>query len=102
MTERRDPMVDHKASLADHVYRLRRMGYPGNLRMEFPIYTGEDVRWTATIIGNLSQGLVELIRNRQAPHLTQVLEARSLIIRADNELKRRSSHRIVKNQYRNI
>lgn len=100
--KRRDPAVDPDAQLRDFVYRLRRMGYPGNLRMEFPIYTGEDVRWTATIIDKLSTGLVQLAANRAAPQLTQVLEARGLIISADRELKLRSSHNVVKKQHRNI
>lgn len=99
---RRDPKNDPDVKLPDLVYRLRRMGYPGNVRMEFPIYTGEDVRWTATIITNLSTELVKVISNKQVPHLTQVLEARSLVIGADRQLKLRSSHQKVKNQYRNI
>ncbi|MFO0268913.1 MAG: hypothetical protein ACK53W_00030 [Gemmatimonadota bacterium] len=101
-TRRRDAKDDPQATLPDFVYRLRRMGYPGNVRMEFPIYTGEDVRWTATIMSALSTELVRIVANRQVPHLTQVLAARGLIIRADNELKLRSSHHVVKKQHRNI
>lgn len=100
--KRRDAKTDPDATLQDFVYRLRRMGYPGNVRMEFPIYTGEDVKWAATIITELSTELVKVITNKQAPHLTQVLEARSLVIGADRQLKLRSSHQIVKKQYRNI
>lgn len=100
--KRRDAKNDPSATLPDFVYRLRRMGYPGNVRMEFPIYTGEDVKWTATIITDLSTELVKVISNKQVPHLTQVLEARSLVISADRQLKLRSSHQTVKKQYRNI
>jgi hypothetical protein len=99
---RRDAKNDPDATLPDFVYRLRRMGYPGNVRMEFPIYTGEDVRWTATIIHRLSDELVRIVANRNVPHLTQVLAARGLVIQADSELKLRSSHQIVKKRYRNI
>lgn len=102
--KKRDPATDPDATIRDFVYRLRRMGYLGNIRAEFPIYTPEDVRWLATLLSNAQAELLALVRTmppcggRVHEPLRYVLEARSVISTLDRELKRRTSHETARQQ----
>ena len=98
--KRRDPAVDPKAGIKDFVYRLRRMGYPGNVRVEFPVYLPLDVRWVATLMDTAARALVEVVREMgpgdSAKPLAAVLEARAVLVRLDRELQRHTSAAEVK------
>lgn len=96
----RDPERDPDAALADFVYRLRRMGYPGNVRVEFPVYTVEDVRWVCKIVSDASLALINLTKDMTMNPLHRVLSARSIIVAMDKELKRRTTHNRVRKELR--
>lgn len=93
--KRRDPKHDPEATLPDFVYRLRRMGYPGNVRVEFPIYTPMDVKWCAKILGDLAPELIAISQDTKMEPLIRVLRTRAALVRADVELKQRTNHRQV-------
>jgi len=86
---RRDPATDPAATVADFVYRLRRMGYPGNVRVEFPIYTVEDVKWCARLMERATRELLACAGDSARPPLGRVLEARALVVALDREMRRR-------------
>ena len=86
---RRDPATDPGATVADFVYRLRRMGYPGNVRVEFPIYTVEDVRWCARLMEKATRDLLACAGDSARQPLGRVLEARALVVALDREMRRR-------------
>jgi len=97
--KKRDPAIDPDATLRDFIFRLRRMGYPGNLRLELPIYTPEDVRWLATLLGNAQAELLKIVRamppcgGRVHEPLRYVLAARSALANLDQAIKRHTSHK---------
>lgn len=76
------------------------MGYPGNVRVEFPVFTMEDVRWTGKIVSDASLAFIDLVKNQTMNPLQRVLAARSIIVAMDAELKRRTSHDRVKKEFR--
>ena len=119
----RDPATDPRATVPDFVYRLRRLGYPGTVRCEVPLYIPLDVRWCAKLVNDLSNELNELVR-RMGPagspgyfaepdqdesavpgatsfhvpagslgYLKCVLDARALFVWFERELKRHTSDR---------
>lgn len=96
--KKRDPAIDADATLRDFIFRLRRMGYPGNLRIEVPIYTPEDVRWLATLLGNAQAELLNIVRDmppcggRVHEPLRVVLAARGVMADLDQGIKRHTSH----------
>ena len=96
----RDPATDPQAEIPDFVYRLRRMGYPGNVRVEFPIYTVEDAKWCAKLMEGAAQSLIALARKigpgQSSAPLAAVLEARAILVWLNHELQRRTSAREVK------
>ena len=92
----KDPSFDPDATVGDFVYRLRRMGYPGNVRVEFPIYTVEDVKWTAKLMEDASRALIHCVSDPSLNPLQRVLQARAVMVYADHQLKTRTSHRRVK------
>jgi hypothetical protein len=100
--KKRDPAMDAEAGLQDFVYRLRRMGYPGNVRVEFPIYTVEDVRWTAKIIHDAANLLVEVTKDKAMNPLQRVLAARGIAVEIDRQLKVRTTHRSVSGKMKHI
>ena len=102
MAIKKDPATDIDAQLPDFVYRLRRMGYPGNVRVEFPIYTVEDVKWTAKVIEDAARLLVEVTVDKTMNPLQRVLAARGIAVQVDALLKRRTNHRKVTRSMRNI
>ena len=98
--KRRDPAVDPKATVKDFVYRLRRMGWPGNVRVEFPLWKPTDVRWCATLVGDAARDLLKIVREMGpgdcAKPLAAVLEARAIVVHLDRELQRHTSDAEVK------
>lgn len=100
--KKRDPAVDAEAGLSDFVYRLRNMGYPGNVRVEFPIYTVEDVRWVAKVIHDAATLLIEVTQDKTMNPLQRVLAARGIAVQVDQLLKRRTTHRKVARTMRHI
>lgn len=100
--KKRDPATDADASLREFVMRLRHMGYPGNVRLECPIFTPSDVRWCATLFDNAARELVDLVRalgpigKRPKMPLEPVLRARAILQRLDSELKQCTTHNEVK------
>lgn len=99
---RRDPAVDVDAKVQDFVYRLRRMGYPGNVRVEFPIYTVEDVRWISKVVSDAATLLIEVSQDKTMNPLQRVLAARGIAVQVDQMLKRRTNHKKVAGTMRNI
>lgn len=99
---KKDPAQNAEAGLSDFVYRLRRMGYPGNVRVEFPIYTVEDVRWTAKVIHDAATLLIEVTQDKTMNPLQRVLAARGIAVEVDRLLKVRTTHRKVAQTMRNI
>lgn len=102
MKQNKDPATNPQASVQDFVYRLRRMGYPGNVRVEFPIYTVEDVRWTAKVVSDAAHLLIEAAQNTTMNPLQRVLAARGIAVHMDSLLKRRTNHRKVASSMRQI
>lgn len=98
----RDPTVDPQSQVQDFVYRLRRMGYPGNVRVEFPIYNVEDVRWTAKVISDAANLLIEVVQDKTMNPLQRVLAARGIAVHVDALMKRRTNHRKVAKTMRHI
>jgi hypothetical protein len=92
---KRDPMFDPESTVEDFVYRLRRMGYPGNVRVEFPIFTPGDVAWCATILDDLNREILAVRQSTKLPPLVRVLRARAALVKADRELKLRTTHKQV-------
>lgn len=93
---RRDPHTDPAAALPDFVYRLRRMGYPGNVRVEFPIFMASDVAWCAKILSDTAPYLIHISQDTSVTALIRVLRARAALVQMDRELKLRTTHRQVK------
>lgn len=94
--KKRDPLHDPKAALPDFVYRLRRMGYPGNVRVEFPLFMASDVAWAAKIVGDVAPTLIAISQDTTVMPLIRVLRARAALAQMDTELKLRTTHRQVK------
>lgn len=100
--KKRDPATDTEATIRDFVFRLRHMGYLGNIRAEFPIYTPDDVRWLATLMATAQAELLAIVRSmppcggRVHEPLRHVLAARGVIAKLDQELKLNTSHAAAK------
>jgi len=100
--KKRDPAHDADAGLSDFVYRLRNMGYPGNVRVEFPIYTVEDVRWASKIVQDAATLLLEVTQSKTMNPLQRVLEARGIAVHMDQQFKLRTTHRKVSRTMRHV
>lgn len=92
--KKRDPAVDVDASFADLAKRLMHMGYPGNVRVEFPLYTVEDVKWVATLVDAAARALVQLHKeiganDRREGPLKFLCAARSIVVDMDKKMKQR-------------
>jgi hypothetical protein len=96
--KKRDPATDPDATVRDFVTRLRNIGYPGNVRVEFPIYTIEDVRWCAKLVDDANRELLALVRALGAAGrhpktpLEFVLRARAIAQRLDQQMKHHTTH----------
>lgn len=63
----------HRQELASYLYRL---GRGINCRMDIPVLTIEDIKWAATIFGELSKKLANLAFNDDRVEIYRILAAR--------------------------
>jgi hypothetical protein len=89
-------MSDPDATLPDFVMRLRRMGYAGNVRVEFPIYMVSDVMWTTKIMTAALDRLTAICRDTTTVPLVRVLRTRAALVEMDLTLKRRTTYQRVR------
>lgn len=63
----------HRQELASY---LNRLGRGINCRMDIPVLTIEDIKWAATVLGELSKDLADLAFNDERVEIYRILSAR--------------------------
>ena len=102
MTRKRDPRTDKSATLQDFVRRVNRMGFPQAQRVEYPIWTREDIKWAAVETEKLFRRLQELGWGEpDLDPVARVIHARMAVISQAHAMSYKTSNlkarRIVKN-----
>ena len=93
MLKKRNPMVDEDAGLSDVVFRLRKMGHAGSVRVDFPVYTTEDAKWAAKLMSDCAMQIVQFTQATDIVPMVRVLRARGALAQLATEVKLRTSHR---------
>jgi hypothetical protein len=102
MTRKRDPRTDKSATLQDFVRRVNRMGFPQAQRVEYPIWTREDIKWAAVETEKLFRRLQELGWGEpDLDPVARVIHARMAVISQAHAMSHKTSNlkarKIVKN-----
>jgi hypothetical protein len=94
---KRDPRTDKAATLEDFVRRVNRMGFPQAQRVEYPIWTREDIKWAAVETEKLFKDLKELGWGREdLDPVSRVVHARLAIIRKAHAMSHRTNNMAAK------
>jgi hypothetical protein len=99
---KRDPRTDKSATLEDFVRRVNRMGFPQAQRVEYPIWTREDIKWAAVETEKLYRRLQELGWGEpDLDPVSRVVHARLAVIAQAHAMSYKTSNlkarKIVKN-----
>ena len=102
MARKRDPRTDKSATLQDFVRRVNRMGFPQAQRVEYPIWTREDIKWAAVETEKLFRRLQELGWGEpDLDPVARVIHARMAVISQAHAMSYKTSNlkarKIVKN-----
>lgn len=90
---KRDPRVDKHSTLEDFVRRVNRMGFPNAQRVDYPIWTREDIRWAAVETEKLYRRLQELGWGEPTlDPVARVIHARLAIIAKAHAMSYRTSN----------
>lgn len=93
MARHRDPRTDEAARLEDFVRRINHCGFPNSHRVEYPIWTVEDVKWAAFLTEKLLRELSEFAYHRHdLDPLERVLRARMAVIGVAHAMNLRTSN----------
>lgn len=91
--KRRDPRTDPAATLEDFVRRINRMGFPNAHRVEFPLWSVQDIRWAACLVEKLYHELKEYgWHSTDLDPLERVLRARMATIGVAHAMRYRTSN----------
>lgn len=66
------------------------VGQPVNVRLDIPILSVQDVKWTATLLEKLAKDLTEVAFGEGKVPTIRILQARSRISRAANDIAHRN------------
>jgi hypothetical protein len=90
---KRDPRVDKHSTLEDFVRRVNRMGFPNAQRVDYPIWTREDIRWAAVETEKLYRRLQELGWGEPTlDPVARVIHARLAVISQAHAMSYRTSN----------
>lgn len=90
---KRDPRTDPKATLEDFVRRINRIGFPNAHRLEFPIWTVEDIKWCAVMTEQLLHMLKSYAYGRKdLDPLSRVLQARLSVVSVAHSMRHRTNN----------
>lgn len=102
VARKHDPRVDPRATLEDFVRRINRIGFPNAHRVEYPIWTIEDIKWAAFLTEKLFRKLAQLPHRTDLDPLDRVLLARMAVIDTAHTMKYRTSNRKSRQIVRNL
>lgn len=90
---KRDPRTDPGARLEDFVRRVNRMGFPNAQRVDYPIWTVEDIKWAAVETEKLFRKLQRLgWESKDLDPVSRVIHARLAVIGQAHAMSYRTSN----------
>lgn len=93
VARKRDARVDKNATLEDFVRRVNRMGFPQAQRVEYPIWTREDIKWAAVETEKLYRRLQQLgWEEPEMDPVARVIHARLAVIAQAHAMSYRTSN----------